>query len=446
MPRKKGNPFQPENDVHRITLYNTVYPEHQHHTRKDRLYLHFDFACFYAQVEQLRKGLYGIPLIVGGWRKPNGIVKGIVATSSYEARSFGIKTGMSALEAFKLCPYVCMLQVDYTTYTAISKQVHHIFKKYSHQVERYSMDEYFMNITFLKDKGEKELQKFCQNLQNEIYNTTNLYGAIGVARSKTYAKLSSSLNKPRGISLILTDEDEKAFIYPLDANEVWGVGSRRYEHILNEGYKTIGDVAEKGNILTFIRLFGSNFGKMLYETITGKDQARILEENDEYSPKWGVSYGHTFSEGSIDVERIFGEFEIAIHQICYRMRAYGIRANSFSGAFGFNKTDIPSVGFRFVTDGYTNIDKYVYKACIDRIGLAIFKACENKMEIRNIILGTHKIDKTKQMNMFFQDEPEHVARYEAIDDVNNRYGKGTLVMASTLHRVEGKTHFLERNT
>ncbi|MFV1883355.1 MAG: hypothetical protein ACMZ7B_02550 [Balneola sp.] len=69
MPRKKGNPFQPENDVHRITLYNTVYPEHQHHSRKERLYLHFDFACFYAQVEQLRKGLYGLPLIVGGLEK-----------------------------------------------------------------------------------------------------------------------------------------------------------------------------------------------------------------------------------------------------------------------------------------------------------------------------------------------------------------------------------------
>ncbi len=89
MSKHKSHPYQPEQDLHRITLYNTVYPEHQHTSRKERLYLHFDFACFYAQVEQLRKNIYGIPLIIGGWRKENGQVKGIVATASYEARKMG---------------------------------------------------------------------------------------------------------------------------------------------------------------------------------------------------------------------------------------------------------------------------------------------------------------------------------------------------------------------
>src|SRR5690625_3894148 len=92
MSKHKSHPYQPTKDVHRITLYSTIYPEHQYTSEKERLYLHFDFACFYAQVEQLRKNLYGLPLIVGGWRKENGQVKGIVATSSYEARKFGIKT------------------------------------------------------------------------------------------------------------------------------------------------------------------------------------------------------------------------------------------------------------------------------------------------------------------------------------------------------------------
>ena len=191
-------------------------------SRRERLYLHFDFACFYAQVEQLRKKLYGLPLIIGGWRKDDGTVKGIVATSSYEARAIGIKTGMSAYEAYNLCPYVCMLQVDYEAYTAISRQVHHIMKGYSHKIERYSMDEYFMDLSFMRDKGEKEIYRFTKRLQTEIYESTGLYGSIGVARSKTYAKLSSSLDKPKGICLVLSDEDERAYIYPLDVNEVWG--------------------------------------------------------------------------------------------------------------------------------------------------------------------------------------------------------------------------------
>ncbi|MBO6573179.1 MAG: hypothetical protein JJ958_12140 [Balneola sp.] len=442
---KKNFSYQPENGVHRITLYNTVYPEHQHRGKKERLYLHFDFACFYAQVEQLRNRMYGLPLIIGGWRKENGQVKGIVATSSYEARSFGIKTGMSAFEAYQLCPFVCMLQVDYASYTAISKQVHYIFKQFSHTVERYSMDEYFMDISFLVGKPELKIRAFAQDVQDKIFEATNLYGSIGIARSKTYAKLSSSLDKPKGITSIITTEDERAFIYPLDVDEVWGVGGRRYEHILAEGFRTIGDVVDRGADKTFMRLFGANFGKMLYQTITGQDQARVLEENDNYTPKWGVSYGHTFSEGSCDVERIKGEFAIAVEQVCYRLRAYGIKASSFSGMFGFNSTDQPGVGFKFGIDGYTNIDKVVFKSCMSRILPAIKGACRAKMEIRNIIIGTKEIDKTDQLNLFFSDEAKELERFKAIDQINNRYGKGTLTKAHTLLRVKGNTHFLERN-
>jgi len=446
MPSKKDYSYQAEQDVHRITLYNTVYPEHQHRARKDRLYIHFDFACFYAQVEQLRKNLYGIPLIVGGWRKENGTVKGIVATSSYEARAMGIKTGMSAYEAYKHCPYVCMLQVDYASYTAISKQVHHILNRYSHRIERYSMDEYFMDGSFLLGKEEPQIRRFGEQLQQEICEATGLYGSIGIARSKTYAKLASGLNKPRGISLILSDEDERMYIHPLPLNEVWGVGRRRYEHLLAEGYATIRDVVTHNQVDTFIRLFGPHFGRMLFQTITGQDQGRILEENDEYSPKWGVSYGHTFSEGSTDAEAIKGEFAIGIEMICYRMRAYGIRASSFGGMIGFDHDHYPNIGVRFVTPSYTHITKYVYDAFIHELGAKIDAFCSQGMAVRNLILGTQDMDKTSQMNLFFRDEQEQTERYKAIDHINNRYGKGTIQSARSLYRVEGNTHFLERNS
>lgn len=446
MSKAKQHSYQPERDVHRITLYSTVYPEHQYTSKKERLYLHFDFACFYAQIEQLRKNLYGIPLIVGGWRKQNGQVKGIVATASYEARKFGIKTGISALEAWQLCPYVCMLQVDYAAYSAISEQVHSIMKSFAPVVERYSMDEYFVELTFMKDAPRQEIKSFAQKLQDTIFEVTGLVGAVGVARSKTYSKLSSSLNKPRGITLILSDNDEKAHIHPLLLNEVWGVGRRRHEHILAEGYKTIGDVVERGNVQTFIRLFGANFGRMLFQTITGKDQGRVMDEISEcYTPKHGVSYGHTFSEGSCDVQRVRGEFAIAVQHLCYRMRSYKIRADSYSGAIGFNNQELPGVGFRFITRAHTNIDDYVFSACMQKVMPLIEKSAEKGVQIRNLVLGTHQIDKTRQMNLFFSDEEEHTARYKAIDEIKNRFGPQYITKASTLHRVKGNTHFLERN-
>jgi DNA polymerase IV len=446
MSKTRKYSYQPERDVHRITLYSTVYPEHQYTSRKDRLYLHFDFACFYAQVEQLRKRLYGLPLIVGGWRKDDGTVKGIVATASYEARAFGIKTGMSALEAHRLCPFVCMLQVDYAAYTAISQQVHAVMKSFAPVIERYSMDEYFVEATFLREASRREVEAYARRLQGEIYEVTGLVGSVGVGRSKTYSKLASGLNKPKGVTLILSDEDERAHIHPLPLSEVWGVGRKRHEHILAEGYKTIGDVAERGNVKTFIRLFGENFGKMLFQTITGRDQGRVMDDiSEHYKPKHGVSYGHTFSEGSCSTEQIRGEFAIAVQHLCYRMRSYGIRANSFSGMIGFNRKEIPDVGFRFVTEAHTSIDDYVFDACMERVMPVINKASEKNLEIRNLVLGTHQIDKTSQMNLFFSDEERHVARMKAVDEIRNRFGHQYITRANTLVRVEGNTHFLERS-
>jgi DNA polymerase IV len=267
-----------------------------------------------------------------------------------------------------------------------------------------------------------------------------------VGRSKTYSKLASGLNKPKGVTLILSDEDERAHIHPLPLSEVWGVGRKRHEHILAEGYKTIGDVAERGNVKTFIRLFGENFGKMLFQTITGRDQGRVMDDiSEHYKPKHGVSYGHTFSEGSCSTEQIRGEFAIAVQHLCYRMRSYGIRANSFSGMIGFNRKEIPDVGFRFVTEAHTSIDDYVFDACMERVMPVINKASEKNLEIRNLVLGTHQIDKTSQMNLFFSDEERHVARMKAVDEIRNRFGHQYITRANTLVRVEGNTHFLERS-
>ena len=94
---------------------------------------------------------------------------------------------------------------------------------------------------------------------------------------------------------------------------------------------------------------------------------------------------------------------------------------------------------------HTSIDDYVYTSLMKKVGPAIHKACQNGIEIRSIGLGTHKIDKTNQLNVFFQDDKEKVARTKAIDEIKNRFGHKYITKANTLFRVEGNTHFLERN-
>src|SRR5699024_7660717 len=96
--------YDTETNVHKITDYRCVSADMQYTSMKERLYLHLDMNCFYAQVEQLCYDLYGMPVYIGGWYKgEEGVPRGIVATSSYEARALGIKTGMSAFQAEQIC-------------------------------------------------------------------------------------------------------------------------------------------------------------------------------------------------------------------------------------------------------------------------------------------------------------------------------------------------------
>ena len=120
-------------------------------------------------------------------------------------------------------------------------------------------------------------------------------------------------------------------------------------------------------------------------------------------------------------------------------------ANSFSGVLAFEKSEHPAVGFRFVTDAWTNIDDYVYQACMERVMPVIERACAAGIEVRQIMLSTHKIDTTNQMSLFFQEEEKLLARYRAIDEIKNRFGQKYITKANTMTRVMGKTHFLERN-
>lgn len=429
-------------NVHRITLYNTIAAEQQHRSMRPRLYLHMDMNCFYAQVEQLSYNLYGIPLIVGGWRKDNGTARGIVATSSYEARSLGIKTGMSAFEAQQICPYIVFMQVHYEKYQSFSKQIDQILKKYSPDVEGYSMDEYFLDITFMLKRSRTEIIALGNRIKNEIYAKTGLVCSVGISFSKTYSKLASDLHKPNGLTAVLNEDDARSLIYPLSLHEVWGIGSRRFKKLSQAGMNTIEDAVRRGKA-AFQNLFGEYFGKMLYETATGHDRAMVMS-HVEHIPK-EVAYMHTFSDWTVNIDEVTGEITKAVRQLCYRMRGYGRRAKKFVGYIRFQDETWKGVSFSFITQGYTNLNDYILDACLETALPLLKRFLGEGNRIRGIGLHTVEMDESNQLDLFFHEDDKLKRRYMAIDAINNRYGLNTIVPASQRYDVPGKTHFLDRN-
>lgn len=436
------NDYDLEQDVHRITLYSTVAREHQHVSRKKRLYLHLDMNCFYAQVEQQAYNLYGLPVAMGGWRKPNGVARGIVATASYEARALGIKTAMSAFEASQICPYLVFMQIDYDKYKAISRELQGVLNTFSPDVEKYSMDEYFMDITFLLKKPRSRLEAFARNLKQKIYSRLGLVCSVGIATSKTYSKLASDLTKPKGLSLILTPDDAAQFIYPLPIDEVWGIGRRRYEHLKKYGIHTIADAVKQGKV-PFQKLFGEMQGQLFWETVTGRDKARVL--TDEIHIPDEVSYMHTFSDWTDDPVAVKGEVVKAVRKVCYRMRGYGRKARRWGCHVRYQEAHWEGHSFTFATPGFTNLDDYVLNACLPQAMRIVKSALERGITIRGIGLHTIEMQQTEQAELFFRESNRVRHLYRAADCLNNCYGPDTIVKAAVHEGVKGKTHFVNRS-
>ena len=442
MDPKEYKNYDLEQDVHRITLYSTVARDHQHMSQRKRLYLHLDMNCFYAQVEQQAYNLYGLPVAMGGWRKPNGVARGIVATASYEARALGIKTAMSAFEASQICPYLVFKQIDYDKYKAISGTLKLILDGYSPDVEKYSMDEYFMDITFLLKKSRRQMEAYARKLKGEIYDRLGLVCSIGIATSKTYSKLASDLQKPKGLSLILTPDDAAQFIYPLPIDEVWGIGRRRAEHLKKYGIRTIADAVKQGKV-PFQKLFGEMQGQLFWETVAGRDRARVL--TDEIHIPDEVSYMHTFSDWTEDPVEVKGEIVKAVRKVCYRMRGYRRKARRWGCHIRFQEAHWEGHSFTFSTSGFTNLDDYVLEAGLPEAMRIVNSALKRGIKIRGVGLHTIEMQQTEQGELFFEEDEQLRQLTRAADCLNNCYGPDTVSKAAIHESVKGKTHFVNRS-
>jgi len=434
--------YQLDKNVHNITRYQTVAADMQHRSLQPRLYAHIDMNAYYAQLEQMTYNLYGMPVIVGAWRKADGTPRGIVATSSYEARRWGVKTGMSALEASQLCPFLIFKQVDYEKYRAYSKRIKNVLDRFSPEVEDYSMDEYFMDLSWKLGNSRETLLEFGWAIKEAVYEETGLYCSVGISYSKTYAKLSSDLDKPNGLTVIIDEEEARERIWPLPLDEVWGIGHRRYAKLKSRGILTIRDAVERGYPL-FQDLFGEYFGRILWETAAGKDRAMIME-NADYVPK-RVAYGHTFSTWTDDPWQVAGEFAKAVRQVCYRLRGYGKKADKFFGFVRFQDADHRGFTFNFRTPGLTSLDGYVLRACLEKVMPMLCYFKDNGETFRSVGLSTTELHFTTQTELFFQENPNIRRMYRALDYLNNRFGWNTIYHGMTQLDVKGNTHFKERS-
>jgi len=196
---------------------------------KGRIILHVDMDSFFASVEVRENPALKVkPLVVGADPK-GGKGRGVVSTCSYEARKYGIRSGMPISCAFHLCPDAVFLPVNFELYIRVSKKVMEILKRYADTFEQVGIDEAFLDIS---SGGTLETAShLAQKIKEEIYEREKLTCSISIGPTKIVAKIASDFRKPDGLTLVDLEHVEE-FLFSLKVGKIPGIG-RKTEFALN---------------------------------------------------------------------------------------------------------------------------------------------------------------------------------------------------------------------
>lgn len=253
--------------------------------------LHADFDAFYASVEQLdAPELRGKPVVVGG--SPEG--RGVVASASYEAREFGVRSAMPMRTALRLCPNAIRVGARFDRYREASRRVMGIFLDITPLVEPLSLDEAYLDVTDAVAKGQRPVA-IAAALKRRVRAELGLTISVGAATSKSVAKIASDMDKPDGLTAVAPG-DERAFLAPLPVGELWGVGPKTAERLVAAGIRVIGDIAAQREDWLRER-FGSR-GEHMRRLALGLDDSPVVARRETKS----VSAETTFAKDTADPE------------------------------------------------------------------------------------------------------------------------------------------------
>lgn len=250
-----------------------------------RKIIHIDMDYFFAQVEERdNPELKNKPVAIGGIS--NG--RGVLCTSNYIAREFGVKSAMPTAMALKLCPLLVLVKPNFEKYRRASHLVFEIFREFSEIIQPLSLDEAYIDVTECK-LHSNDAVKIAQRIREEIFKRTGLTASAGVSYNKFLAKLASDIFKPNGLAII-RPENVTQNIAHFPIKRMLGVGKVTEQRMFKNKIYTFGDL-QRFSKLDLINLFG-DFGVNLFDFCRGVDNRSVNPSRERKS----LSVENTFSE------------------------------------------------------------------------------------------------------------------------------------------------------
>jgi len=377
--------------------------------------LHVDLDAFFAAVEQRdRPELRGRPVIVGGGGPTD---RGVVSAASYEARAFGVRSAMPLRTAGALCPMGVFLPVDGRKYSAVSRQVMLILRRFTPLVEPISIDEAFLDVAGTEALFG-EAPAAAATIRRTIVEEVRLTASVGVATTKLVAKIASDLRKPDGLVVVPAGE-EADFLAPLPIWRLWGVGPQTRRSLEDYGVKTIGDLAAlKPGLL--VRRFGRH-GADLAERARGIDRSPVGDGMEAKS----VSHEHTFTVDTRDPEELDRSLLALSEGVAGRLRAAGLKAATIS--VKVRDRDFETVTRQRTLDEPTDLTETIWHTAAE------LAAPEMRGKtIRLLGVSAANFGARQQLALFETGDPRQRRAVEATDLIRRRFGPRAITRARLL--------------
>jgi DNA polymerase IV len=375
-----------------------------------RIIAHFDLDTFFVSVELLNHPEYvGKPCYVGGTDK------GVVTSASYEARKFGVRSGMPSFKAKQLCPQAIVLGWSRGEYSRYSRWVTQIIADKAPLFEKASIDEFYIDLTGM-GRFFNPLQ-WTIDLRKQIMDETKLPISFGLASNKMMAKIATDEAKPNGY-LQVPFGKEQEFLAPMKVSKIPGVGEHTFEVLKSMGISTINDVFKIGAEALEERL--GKWGTDLWY----KSQGLHYGEVTPYHESKSISSENTFDEPKIDLPFLMGELVRLIEKICFELRKDEKVAGCIAVKIRYSDFETTS---KQTTIPYTCADDEVIP-----IAKELFKKLYKKGQpIRLLGVRLSELTNDAIQTNLFNDIERKGDLYKAIDNVKDRFGKGLVKRASS---------------
>jgi DNA polymerase-4 len=372
-----------------------------------RCIFHIDLDAFFVSVEQvLNPKLKGKAVIVGG--DPER--RGVVASASYEARPFGIHSGMPSSKARRLCPQIIFIRPHFSIYKDASAKFMKILGDFSPCIEPLGLDEAYLDVTGCVEPYGSPRQ-LALAIKESINKELKITASVGIATCKVVAKIASDLCKPDGL-LEIAPGEEQAFLNSLPVAKLPGVGKKTEQALKEVGVTTIGELASLP-LDTIKRRFGAT-GAVLHSYARGIDDRTVEAPGEAKS----ISLELTFAHDTLDRNFLEANLHNLCQKVCQELRSQNKRAKCV--AIKLRYADFKTITRQLTLQESINITPVIFTTAQQLLNKAL---AQRGKPIRLIgIRVSSLVGEEKQLPMFDSGtaKPEHLDK--AIDKIRSKYG------------------------